>query len=242
MMRIAVCDDEADDLLHNKECIRTELLGRGITEFEVDMFERPDKLFDTGKPYNLIFLDIEMPGMNGIDTAKLMRERGMSTPFVYITNHSDYAFAAYAVFPLSLIKKPIYPATLRPIMDEFLRRTASSLPKCIELQTDSGFRFLAPSEIIYFNCIAKRDIIAVTENGSSITITERFDDLYGKIAKYNFFKIRRDIIINLSHVKAVDSANRVVMSNETVLNVSHRTKNDFLSALSETVIAEFTGR
>jgi DNA-binding LytR/AlgR family response regulator len=241
MMRIAVCDDEAEALLHNKECVKRELLGRGITEFEIDLYSRPDALLAVDEPYDLIFLDIEMPGANGIETAKRLREKGSATPFVYVTNHSDYAFSAYAVFPLSFATKPIDSDTMRTIMDEFMRRTSAAIPKSVEVLTDTGRVFLFPSDIIYFNCIAKNDIIVVT-TGDTLTIIDKFDDLYEKLSKYNFFRIRRDIIINLSHVKSLEPPHKVVMSNETVLNVSHRLRNEFLTALSENVIAEFSGR
>jgi DNA-binding LytR/AlgR family response regulator len=241
MLRIAVCDDEQDDLNNNRAVIESDLLGRGITEFELECFDDPDVLISSETIFGLIFLDIEMPGRNGIDTAAKLREKGISTPFVYVTNYTSFALAAYSVFPLSLVSKPLTKDTVKNIMDEFFRRAASDTPKRIEVKTAGGMLMLLPSDIIYFNCIAKKDIIAVTAS-SMITLTEKFDTLYEKIAGFNFFRIRRDLIVNLGHVKAIVDDSKVKMTGDIILPVAHRVKNDFLAALSKKVIVELAGR
>jgi DNA-binding LytR/AlgR family response regulator len=241
MLRIAVCDDEQDDLKNNRAVIESDLLGRGITEFEIKCFYDPDALIACETIFGLIFLDIEMPGRNGIDTAAKIREKGVSTPFVYVTNYTSFALAAYSVFPLSLVSKPLTKDTVKNIMDEFFRRAASDTPKLIEVKTAGGMLMLLPSDIIYFNCVAKKDIIAVTAS-SMITLTEKFDTLYEKISEYNFFRIRRDIIVNLGHVKAVVDDSKVKLTGGIILPVAHRVKNDFLAALSKKVIVELAGR
>jgi DNA-binding LytR/AlgR family response regulator len=100
---------------------------------------------------------------------------------------------------------------------------------------------LNPQDILYFNCVAKKDVIAVTKN-AALTINERFEDIYSKVEGYNFFKIRRDIIVNLFHVKAFTADHKAVMSNNMFLPVSSRQKNEFVLALSKSVIAAFNGR
>jgi DNA-binding LytR/AlgR family response regulator len=241
MLRIAVCDDERDDLKNNRIIIENDLLGRGITDFEIKCFDDPNALIDSETVFGLIFLDIEMPGKNGIDTAAKIREKGLSAPFVYVTNYASFALAAYSVFPLSLVTKPLTGDTVKNVMDEFFRRAAENSPKRIEVKSKDGMLMLLPSEIIYFNCVAKKDIIAVT-GSRVITVIEKFDSLYEKIAEYNFFRIRRDIIVNLGHVKAIVDDSKVKMSNDAVLPVAHRVKNDFLAAVSKKVIVELAGR
>ncbi|MDR0986925.1 MAG: LytTR family DNA-binding domain-containing protein [Ruminococcus sp.] len=241
MLRIAICDDESDDLKNNRVIIEGDLLGRGITEFEIKCFDDPVSLINSETIFSLIFLDIEMPGKNGIDTAAKIREKGLSTPFVYVTNYTSFALAAYSVFPLSLVTKPLTNDIVKNVLDEFFRRAHDASPKLIEVKSADGLLMLLPSDIIYFNCVAKKDIIAVTKS-SVITVSETFDSLYDKIAEFNFFKIRRDIIVNLGHVKGITSDGKVKMSNDSVLPIAHRVKNEFLAALSKKVIVELAGR
>jgi two-component system LytT family response regulator/two-component system response regulator LytT len=241
LLRIAVCDDDPSDLQQNTAIIERDLKGRGISDFVIDSFEDPEKLIENSSLYGLIFLDIEMPIKSGIDTAVKIREKGMSVPFVYVTNYTSFALVAYSVFPLSLVSKPLGTDSMKNIMDEFFRRTAAEPLKHIEVKSSSGILMLLPSDIIYFNCVAKKDIIAVT-NDSMISLAEKFDTLYEKISDFNFYRIRRDIIVNLSHVKAITDDCKVKMSNDAVLPLAHRVKIDFLAALSKKVIVEFNGR
>ncbi|MDR0974826.1 MAG: LytTR family transcriptional regulator DNA-binding domain-containing protein [Ruminococcus sp.] len=241
MFRIAICDDDKDDIISNRTIIEQDLLGRGITDFEIICFDDPEELIESSILFSLIFLDIEMPGRNGIDTAIKIREKGISTPFVYVTNYTSFALVAYSVFPLSLVTKPLTSDIVKNVMDEYFRRHDNAKPKLIEVKSAGGALMLLPSDIIYFNCVAKKDIIAVT-NSSMITLTEKFDTLYERVSEFNFFRIRRDIIVNLGHVKAITDDGKVKMSNDTILPVAHREKNEFYAALSKKVIVELGGR
>jgi DNA-binding LytR/AlgR family response regulator len=125
-------------------------------------------------------------------------------------------------------------------MDEFFRRYTGETERKIAFKTEDGITYLPPSEIIYFHCLARNDIIAVTPGGM-ITFRDKFDDLYEKIAKHGFYRIRRDIIVNLSHVKAVDDDFKVKMTGDTVLSIAYRVKNDFLAAVADNALARFSG-
>jgi DNA-binding LytR/AlgR family response regulator len=122
MLRIAICDDEEVDLCHNTTQIKKDLSRRGFADSEIDGFTSPGKLLQAAA-YDLYFLDIEMPGGNGLETAKSLRAKGINAPLVYVTNYTAFALAAYAVFPLSLISKPLTGETVKNVMDEFSAAT-----------------------------------------------------------------------------------------------------------------------
>jgi DNA-binding LytR/AlgR family response regulator len=240
MLRIAICDDDEVDLRRNEAVIKKDLDRRGISDSETDCFLLPEELIDASPPYDLYFLDIEMPLSNGLETAKKLRGKGIAAPVVYVTNYTTFALAAYEVFPLSLISKPLTETTLKTVLDEFFHRYYGVTEQRLAFKTSEGLTMFSPAEIIYFHCIARNDIIAVTGIGM-FTINEKFEELNDKMTSHGFYKIRRNIIINLSHVKAVTDDCKVKMTNSMILPVAFRLKNDFLAALAGNAIARFTG-
>ncbi|MDR0944499.1 MAG: LytTR family DNA-binding domain-containing protein [Ruminococcus sp.] len=239
MLRIAICDDEEVDLCHNEAAVKKDLSRRGIPYSEICSCTSPEKLLEGS--FDLYFLDIEMPCSNGLETAKKLREKGIGAPIVYVTNYTAFALAAYEVFPLSLVSKPLTDKTVKNVMDEFFRRFKDESERRIAFKTTEGLTMLTPSEIIYLHCVARNDIIAVTKS-KMYTLREKFEDLYEKTSPHGFFKIRRDIIVNLSHVKAVTDDCSVKMTGGALLPVAFRVKNDFLAAVAGNAIASFSGR
>jgi DNA-binding LytR/AlgR family response regulator len=238
MLRIAICDDEEVDLCHNEAAIKKDLSRRGIPYSEICSFTSPEKLIEDS--FDLYFLDIEMPGSNGLETAKKLRLKGIETPIVYVTNYTAFALAAYEVFPLSLVSKPLTAETVKNVMDEFFRRYKNESERKLAFKTTDGLTMISPSDIIYLHCVARNDIIAVAKD-RMYSLHEKFEDLYEKTASHGFFKIRRDIIVNLSHVKGVTDDCKVKMMGGMLLPVAFRVKNDFLAAVAGNAIARISG-
>lgn len=104
-MRIAVCDDSKQE--------RRNLIGalnRVIRNFTADEFENGDELLKAhaDKPYDIIMLDIIMPGQNGIDTAAVIRRTDTKTPVVFVSSSEEFGVLSYRVaafdYLLSLLK------------------------------------------------------------------------------------------------------------------------------------------
>ena len=79
MPKIAVCDDEKESVIRLKEMI----LSSGIPA-EIDCYESGESLTKSGRNYDIIFLDIDMGGMNGIETAKIIRGKDKNVKIIYV--------------------------------------------------------------------------------------------------------------------------------------------------------------
>ena len=93
-MRIAICDDLKEE---RKKVI--DALNSVIKNFSVNEFEDGNELLKNHSafPYDLIFLDIHMPKISGIDTAAAIREKDEKTPVIFISESNDFAFQSYSV-------------------------------------------------------------------------------------------------------------------------------------------------
>ena len=101
-MRIAVCDDEEVFSTQEKELI--DKLA-GSIDVIVDAYSDGRKLLEAfdKNPYDVLFLDIEMPAMDGITLAKKLRERSDSIYIVFLTGHVEYALEGYEVMPSDIL-------------------------------------------------------------------------------------------------------------------------------------------
>ena len=110
MIKIAIIDDNIDDIKSLKNCLLDFINEKKDLSLKFDVIEFTDpKAFLSSeiKNYNLIFLDIEMPSINGLDLAKKIREKNDSVALVFITNMAQYALNGYEVNAIDFMVKPL---------------------------------------------------------------------------------------------------------------------------------------
>ena len=101
-MRIAVCDDE--------KILRKQLsayIKSYSDKSSVDEYENGWELLNSNVYYDIIFLDIEMPGINGMDVAEILRNKCVDTHIVFLTSHIEYIYDAFKVKAFRFLNKPI---------------------------------------------------------------------------------------------------------------------------------------
>ena len=93
MLRIAVCDDDEKGLGETLELLK----GYGKVQLAVEVYTSGEALLEDGKKYDIVLLDIDMDGLNGIETARRIREADKEVKLIYVTNYSDYTIFAFGV-------------------------------------------------------------------------------------------------------------------------------------------------
>ena len=202
MLEIAVCEDE-----RYAQGILEELLYRlgkkRRIQLEVDVYERGESLLraiERGERYDLIYLDIEMEGMNGIETAEKIREEDRITQIIYVTSHDRYALASTRTMPSDFLVKPIEE---RKFEETFLRVTRWICQK------DVYFRFISEKapckiplrEIMYFQSDLRQVwIVSETERrGTYRKLGEIEKELEKGPGK--FIRIHRSFLVNYNYIK-----------------------------------------
>ena len=102
MIRIAIVDDE--------KVIREQikkLVEKKQIDCEIDTYGTGEDLLKADSVYDIIFLDIQMDGMNGIDTARALRQKADNTVLIFITGVKEYVFDAFDVAAFHYLIKPI---------------------------------------------------------------------------------------------------------------------------------------
>ena len=204
-MRIAVCDDE--EKFRNQARDMVDKLA-GSLDVVVDAYSDGNQLltaFDK-KPYDVLFLDIEMPVMDGITLAKKLRERSDSIYIVFLTGHVEYALEGYEVNALRYLTKPVQEEKLREVLRFVMDQNISK--KQLMIKEDGEELLLNIADIIYFEA-QNQYVMIYTEDGEHL-IRYNIGDFEEQLKKDGFFRTHRGYLVSLAKVKKLVK-NEVIM-------------------------------
>ena len=216
-MRIAVCDDEQCFLNHFRGIV-SRLYNR--LDIITDEFNCGDELLKSFryKAYDLVFLDIEMPSMDGITLARKLRELSSDVCIVFLTGHIEYAIKGYEVNALRYLTKPAEEMKVREVIDHVLKKQESG--KVIWIKTADGEQKLALSDILFIE--AQNQNVVINTASDSYSVRGNISDYEKELTPHGFFRIHRGYLISLPKVLRISNKS-VVMEDNTSLPVS-RTK------------------
>ena len=204
-MRIAVCDDEEKFRTQAKNLI--DKLA-GSLDVIVDAYEDGNKLltaFDKN-PYDVLFLDIEMPIMDGITLAKKLRERSDSIYIVFLTGHVEYALEGYEVNALRYLTKPVQEDKLREVLRFVMDKSTSK--RQLMIKEDGDEILLNVSDIVYLE--AQNQYVMIYTTDGEHLIRYNIGDLEEQLKNDGFFRIHRGYLVSLAKVKKLVK-NEVIM-------------------------------
>ena len=194
-MRIAVCDDE-------KRFVRdfTEIVGRLYKSLDIIVDEFSDggaliRSFST-KSYDIVFLDIEMPGMDGISVAKRIREQSEDVYIVFLTGHIEYAIKGYEVNALRYLTKPATEENVREVLDHVIKKRSSE--KSIWVRSRETEQRVRLSDIIFIES-QNQDLVIYTAAGC-FEFRGKLNDYEQTLTPEGFFRIHRSYMVSLSKI------------------------------------------
>lgn len=206
MYRVAVCDDE--------KCV-TEELSRIIKQWDpkiqVDCFQSGESLLEKYYPYHAIFLDIDMTGMNGIETGRKIRELDKETKIVYLTAYRDYVSGAFGVHAFQYLLKPVKESEIHIVLKEiFSYLRVSEKKEVLDFQTVNGLLCLPVDKIYYFE-YQSRKVEIVTSDGE-YAMVEKIGNVAERMKTYGFSMPHQSFVVNMLHVRNVLTG-RILLDN-----------------------------
>ncbi len=224
-MRIAVCDDEEQYCMQMQSRIEawyhsldvvvdTYLSGK-------DLLKRFDR-----QGYDPVFLDIEMPGVDGISLAKKLRERDEEIVLVFLTSHVEYALKGYGMNVLRYLTKPVREETLKEVLCYVMEKMQSK--RRLWLKTETGEEGVALSEILYLE--AQNQNVSVVTAEQSYLIRYNLGDFERELREDGFIRIHRGYLVSLGKVIGVQK-NEVVLTGDIRLPLSRTREKSFKEAL-----------
>jgi two-component system LytT family response regulator len=186
--------------------------------------------------YDLLFIDISMPGKNGLDLLKLLP--GIDCEIIFVTAHDNYALKAFSFAATGYILKPIDDQELSAAVDRALERIthktlaaqnqkgSSVVNEKIRIPGKQGIDYVNVNDILYLESINKCTQIA-TSNGKYLCSTNLGTYKYLTDGG-TFFQVHRSFIINLNCITRYESGGVVIMQDKKEVPVARNIRHDFL--------------
>lgn len=222
-MNIAIVDDERVFLKELHDKIDT----LGMSDYRVYEFESGESFlskFEKGK-FDIIILDVEMPGINGLETAEKIRESDKTVILSFLTNYSEFAIQGYEVNAFRYILKTqpdyLYMQQLQSIFDEY-KQTHKAYAYSNQ---NMSFRYKL-IDILYFEIFNRQILLHTTER--NVEYYGNLSDIYEELKEFNFIKPGKSYVVNLEHIKNIDK-NFLIMSNRDKILIGRTYKKDVVT-------------
>lgn len=203
MIHIGICDDEAPmrkALLVPLER-KLQLLGEDYQLYEYDSGEalvnRPE-----AEALDILFLDIEMKKLSGMDTARNLRKRDAHTLLIFVTAYPDFVFQGYEVHAFHYILKPYDEHKIQNVLEQALKELGKSKEQYFVLEQKSGSLRIPMKKILAFSSEKRKIILSLTD-GENLDFYGKLDSVESSLPDY-FIRCHNRHLVNLNYVTAVE--------------------------------------
>ena len=177
----------------------------------------------------IVFMDVEMPGLNGVDTARKMRETAPDAVLMFVTNLAQYAIAGYEVNALDFVLKPVNYFSFKLKITRALEAAQKNHGSILQVNTDHGTEYIKATEVWYIE-VQSHDLLYHTAHGVLKT-SGALKKLEEKLQPEGFFRCNYCYLVNLRHVQYLHGNVVAVGSDE--LQVSRNRRKDFLVRMTQ---------
>ena len=222
MIKIAFCDDDME-VLHQMN----ELLDRYRVERNEDItyaaFQSPFELLteiEKGIRPDILFLDVVMPGQNGMDVAKEIRQYDTNMKIIFLTSSPEFAVESYSVGAYFYQYKPIWEESFFRQMDAVLAQCEKKKKNSLILRSKDGITRINLQQLEYCEVLGRK-LLFHLENGAVLESAGSLDDLAGQLMQYsNFFRPHRSFLVNMEYIQNISSRS-IKMVNDAEIPIPH---------------------
>jgi DNA-binding LytR/AlgR family response regulator len=202
-LRCLLLDDELPGLAYLK------MLCQQIPSLEVvKAFNNPESLLAEAPKleFDLCILDVEMPGINGLEVARLLKDK----PVIFTTAYKEYASDAFDLDAVDYVRKPVQKERLEQAIEKAIKRNSgkSSTRAFIQLNTDKGKAIVFFDQLMYIRSSEadSRDKIALLSDGSELTMKNiSFEKLQSSLPTNDFVRINKGEILAIKAINTFTS-------------------------------------
>ena len=227
MICIAICDDEK----HMSDHIRamaSDFFRKKNREIQLRTFSSGEELLSYDGQIDILFLDIQMKGMDGIETARKLRDSKFRGFLIFITVLKEMVFQSFEVQAYDYLVKPVEEKQFEKTMERLYTSMQNASEDSLLVQKGYEGRIIREEEIVFCEII-DRKIYLNLASGEVVDYYERIENLETKLGSH-FFRCHRSYLINLKHLKGYKNGT-ACMDNGKEVPVSRLRSKEFSSVV-----------
>lgn len=222
--RIAICDDIKEFAHIIEEKIKNFFDRQGL-RFRVDIYENGFALLRgmENQPYDIIFLDMQMPELNGIETGKAIREVNKDVGIIFVTGHPGYALESYKVHAFDYLLKPLSQVKMDRTLEDLLlifEKQKEEL-KTVNFLENRMMKTIEMDQITYVEKEANR--LCIHCEKTQYLTNENLSEFLAKLDETKFVRTHQGYVVHLDHIHSIQK-DRVLLQNGVEVPISRKHK------------------
>ena len=237
-LKVAVCDDDETISGIVYSTIKSAFKRKNVVA-DIECFVSGFALLKSIEvvKYDLIFLDIDMPNIDGIDVGKKIRQAKDNAEIIYVSSHEERVFETFLAKPFAFIRKNNFLNDVSECINRYLKQISSSVGDSITLHTRSGIVNVSLKDILYFEGSGKYQLLHLNGKENSIVVYRSMDILEKELSQYGFLRIHKGFLVNYIAISAIKTGEVLLLNGES-LPISRRKVTEIKQKYLERISAK----
>lgn len=218
MLKIAICDDEMEYLEKITNLVKNIMVQKQVDEYEITQYSSGTALWEDKKnleKFEIIFLDVNMKEMNGIETAEKIRKVNPKLFIVFITAYADYAIEGYRVEAVRFVLKDMLEEMLLESIETILKKMDIGNKK-IKYHFIEGDKEIIIEKIRYIENQNHRQIFHIDGMPKQeLHIYSKMDEIEKDLYSYGFIRIHKSFLLNVYQISKMKNYKVTLETGET---------------------------
>lgn len=206
MLAVAVCDDEKVALNIITGAVQKAFASNGV-ETQIECFSRSADLWSAlrERSFNLLFLDINMAGMSGIELGKKVAALASRPDIVFVSSNVNRVFETFEVSPFGFVRKDNFVKDLSGVIERYVKEklTAKSSLLQFELRDRGGLVVLDVSRLKYVECLRNEQHFCM-DGQENRAVRSRMRTLEEQLTPHGFLRIHKGYLVNCRYIQRFD--------------------------------------
>lgn len=229
-MKIAICDDSKSDIIVIKNILLSHPL---VQSSEIETYTSSQNLLNSihkDVHYDIAFLDVDIPNINGLDLGKIIKNKYPTTEIVFITNYPQYAIDAYDCEAFHYLLKPVDTKKAMQVIQRLIKKQQEQ-NKYYKIKIRTEYIRIPIKDIYFIEC-CKKHIIYHLKDKSYETACGKFSDVCNDLKEYGFYQVHQGYIVNMDKIHHFDKYSVILDDNRDIM-MSVRKRTEVLSAYAK---------
>lgn len=224
VIKIAICDDEKC-FINTIEKMLKIYAEKNEQDFCIKSYTKPLFLMESLKEdFQIFFLDIEMPTMNGVELVKIIRKHDERAIIFFVSSHNEFLGSGYEYDVQNFITKPVTQVQIDFELNRSLRKLSTYEQKYIMVKNENGYFKFFLSDIEYIET-GNRKVLFHLRNGKKEAGYFKMKDLEERLEPFYFVRCHNGIIVNIDCIKSIHLLTITLNSGEKIYMTRSRKQN-----------------
>lgn len=226
----AICDDESMALNMVSSALKSCFAQQKVS-LKLEKFTSSETFSKAipGNQWELVFLDIDIPGLDGIELGKKLKAEKPDVVIIYISNCEDRVFDAFAAHPFGFVRKSSFLKDVESVVRLYIKEVIQKekTEESLEVKIQGGITRLKINNIMYIECDKDYQDIYMADTSQKVRIQQRMNILEENLKKYGFLRVHTGYLVNHKYVVRIEN-DHVQLQNDIVVPMSRRRKKEIV--------------